>query len=113
MNILPLAMIAVLILGFWLMAIRPAKARQAAQRRAVEQITVGQRVMTTAGLFGIVCELTDTEVSLEIADGVVVRMVKAAIAQAADEVESLALGGLADVVDVAGEANVVDVTKSN
>jgi preprotein translocase subunit YajC len=37
--------------------------------------------MTTAGLFGTITALEDTEVELEIAPGVRVRYVKAAIAQ--------------------------------
>ena len=36
-------------------------------------ITVGDRIRTTAGLFGTVTALTDTEMSLEVAPGVVVR----------------------------------------
>lgn len=81
MNVTPLVMIALLGAAFWLLVIRPAKAKQAAQHQLVSQVKVGDRIMTTAGLFGYVTEVRDEEVGVEIADGVKVLMVKPAIAR--------------------------------
>lgn len=57
-----------------------------AQRRRVKgiqamqsAITVGDRIRTTAGLLGTVTALTDTEMSLEVAPGVVVRYDRRAV----------------------------------
>ncbi len=81
MNVLPLLMIAVLAVGFWFFVVRPAKARQQAQISVINRLAVGDRVMTTAGLFGTITDIADTDVGLEIADGVVVRYVREAIAK--------------------------------
>ena len=48
MNATPLLMLVVLGLAFWLMVLRPAKARQRAALTIQNQLTIGQRVMTTA-----------------------------------------------------------------
>ncbi len=85
MNLTPLLMLVVLGLAFWLMVLRPAKNRQRAVQQIQGQLAVGQRVMTTAGLYGYVRELTDDEVGLEISDGVVVRYVREAIAKVVDD----------------------------
>lgn len=85
MDPTPLLMIALLGVAFWLLVIRPAKGKQAAQRQMINQVKVGDRVMTTAGLFGYVAELRPDEVGLEISDGVIVFMVKPAIAKVITE----------------------------
>lgn len=75
---LPLLLIVV---AFWFLIIRPARKRQQEQQAVVNALAPGARVMTTAGLFGTVVALEDGEVSLEIAPGVVVRYVAAAVAK--------------------------------
>ena len=44
-----------------------------------ESLSVGDEVMTTAGLYGTVAGLSDAKIDLEIAPGVVVTMLKLAI----------------------------------
>lgn len=85
MNVLPIAMLALLALAFWFLVLRPAKARQAAQVKLVNQIEVGQRVMTTAGMFGYVRSVSDEEIGLEIAPNVIVQLLKPAIAKVVDD----------------------------
>lgn len=97
MNVLPIAMLALLALAFWFLVLRPAKARQAAQVKLVSQIEVGQRVMTTAGMFGYVRSVSEEEIGLEIAPNVIVQMLKPAIAKVVDD-------GFTDVTDGADEA---------
>lgn len=75
---LPLLLIVV---AFWFLILRPARKRQQEQQAVVNALAPGARVMTTAGLFGTVTAVEDGEVSLEIAPGVVVRYVAAAIAK--------------------------------
>jgi len=114
-NVTPLLMLAVLAFAFFLLVLRPAKARQKAAMAVQNELKVGQRVMTTAGLFGYIRELGDAEVGLEIADGVVVHYVREAIAKVVDEPKSEAK--TADVSDVvadisSGEASVVDASRN-
>lgn len=86
-TLLPLLLIAGV---FWLLILRPAKARQKAQQDLVSSVRPGQRIMTTAGMFGTVTEVTDEEIGLEIAPGVVVRYVKAAVGRVLPDDEPMA-----------------------
>lgn len=81
-SVLPL----LLILGAgYLLVLRPARARQAQQRALRASVAPGARVMTTAGMFATVTAVDGDEVELEIADGVRVRYVAAAIARVVDQ----------------------------
>lgn len=113
MNATPLLMLVVLGLAFWLMVLRPAKARQKASQAVQSELSIGQRVMTTAGLFGYVRELDDQEIGLEISDGVVVRYVREAIAKVVDDTVSIADDESPELADISegGEA-VVDVSRN-
>lgn len=75
------ALLPILLIGvvFYLLIMRPARTRQKQQAELVNSLTPGSRVMTTAGVFGTVTEVDDDEISLQIAPGVEIRMVKAAV----------------------------------
>lgn len=79
MNLLELWPFALVLLAFWLLLIRPANKRRAAQAALVDSLAPGKQIMTTAGLFGIVRSVEPTRMSLEIAPGVVVEMVPQAV----------------------------------
>jgi preprotein translocase subunit YajC len=70
---------ALILVALYFLIIRPqrARARQAAQLQA--GLAPGIEVMTTAGMFGTVAELTDDAVVLEVSPGVRVRFAKAAV----------------------------------
>ena len=76
MAFLPLILILVLM---WALMIRPQQRRAREHQAVVASMRVGDEVMTSAGMFGTVAALDDESVSLEIARGVVVRVLKAAI----------------------------------
>ena len=70
--------LAVLVI-FWLMIIRPAQ-RQRKQTAALQAgLSVGDRVMLTSGIFATVVDVLDDRVRVQVADGVVVEIVRAAI----------------------------------
>jgi preprotein translocase subunit YajC len=71
---------AVLIVAFWFLILRPARSRQAAQSAVASRLAPGVEAMTTSGLFGTVTAVDGDRVELEIAEGVRVRFVAAAIA---------------------------------
>ncbi len=77
-ELLPFAAIAA---AFWLLIIRPASVRRKAQAALVAALAPGQRVMTTAGVFATVAAIDGDRVRVEIAPGVVIEMLAAAIAQ--------------------------------
>lgn len=71
-------LIIVVIFGVMISAQRR---RQRAAMHVQEQIVPGARIMTTAGLFATVVSISDTEVELEVAPGVVSTYARAAIAR--------------------------------
>ena len=77
-TIVPLLLIGVV---FYLLVLRPQKARQKAQAAMISAVAPGSSIMTTAGVFGTVVASPADEVSVEIATGVVIRMLPAAIAK--------------------------------
>lgn len=76
LGLLPIVLIGAV---FYLLIIRPSRNRQRQQREMIQQVGPGTEVMTTAGVFGTVVDTTDDEVFIEVAPGVVLRMLKAAI----------------------------------
>lgn len=85
MNFFPILILVAMLAVFWLFAIRPARARQAKQRELINELSPGQEVMTTAGVFGTIKDIDGDTVHLEIAPGVVIRIVKLAIAESKRE----------------------------
>ncbi len=77
-ELLPFAAVAAV---FWLLILRPARARRQAQERLQASLAPGQRIMTTAGLFGTIRTVDERRLDLEVAPGVVVTMVPQAVAR--------------------------------
>jgi len=80
-DLVALAPIALLVVAFYFLLIRPQKTRQRQQAAMVAALAPGAQVMTTAGMMGTVAVVADDEISLEISPGVFVRMVPAAVAK--------------------------------
>ena len=79
-SLLPLVAIALL---FWLLLIRPQQRRQKELARMQASLKVGDEVMLTSGIFGILREAVDDHVRVEIADGVTVKVARGAVGQVA------------------------------
>jgi preprotein translocase subunit YajC len=81
MTLQDLAFFAVLALGLYLLMIRPQRNRAKALSAVRSGLTVGSRVMTTAGIHATVLEVGEDRetVLLEIAPGVPVRFASAAV----------------------------------
>jgi len=75
----------VLIAAFYFLILRPARSRQAAQAAVRSKLEPGVQAMTTSGLFGTVTAIDGDKVVLEIAPGVQVRFVAAAIGQVVEQ----------------------------
>lgn len=76
----PLLILLIPLLALWAMVMRPAQKRQRAMAALRAALEPGQEVMTTSGLFGTVRALEDDVVHLEVADGVVLRFARGAVA---------------------------------
>ena len=73
-------LILVMLLILWLFMIRPQRRRQQTQQAMMDNLRIGDEVMTAAGFFGTVSRIQDDEVWIELSPGVDVRIVKRAIA---------------------------------
>lgn len=74
-----LPMLIILPIMYFLM-IRPQMKRQKEHRAMLEKLAKGDEVLTNGGIAGTVAEIGENFVSVEIAEGVRVRVQKAAIA---------------------------------
>jgi preprotein translocase subunit YajC len=106
-----LPILAILLL-FWLLLIRPQARRAREQQRLQSAVEVGDEVMLASGIFGRVVGLLDERVEIEIADGVVVTVLRAAIGRVLrDDAEPGALEATdADRTDLADPADHTDHT---
>jgi preprotein translocase subunit YajC len=82
--LLPFVLILV---AFYALIIRPARNRQRAQQRLVDQLAVGAKVITTSGLHAEIVGIEDDAVLLEVAPGVVLTFAKPAVARVLPEPE--------------------------
>lgn len=96
-NVWALLLPILLLVVFWVVAIRPQRKRQRATAQMQGQVVVGQEVMTGAGLLATVHAVEDDVVVLEIAPGVYARHVRQSIVRIMDpakaSTEDAASGG--------------------
>jgi preprotein translocase subunit YajC len=71
--------LAVLIGLFYVLIMRPQRARQRKAVQTQSQVMPGQRIRTTAGMYGTVVSGNDRDVVIEIAPGVQVTMLRRAV----------------------------------
>lgn len=85
-------MLGGLLVVFYFLLIRPQRANQRKQRELMSAVEPGDEVLTTSGLFGIVREVEEDSVVIEISEGVEVRFLKQAISRRLTEPEPAARG---------------------
>jgi preprotein translocase subunit YajC len=66
---------------FYFMLIRPQSKRAKEHQALIAKLATGDEVVTTGGLLGKIAEVGDTFITLEVADGVLVKVQKVQIAQ--------------------------------
>lgn len=99
-QLLPLVAIALL---FWLLLIRPASKRQREVRRMQGSLVVGDQVMLTSGIYGVLRSLDDDRVQVELAPGVVVEAARGAVGQRLAPTDSAADEATGTSTDTAGQ----------
>ena len=72
-------LIFIFIIMYFVM-IRPQKKRQDEQKRLVSSLKTGDRVVTNAGIHGLVSNVKETTIMLKVADNVKIEMEKSAVA---------------------------------
>lgn len=77
MSFLPLAIIFAI---FYFLLIRPQQKKQKEHRELLTNLKVGDRVISNSGIYGSIVKLSEKSITLQIADGVKVKMARSAIA---------------------------------
>ncbi len=65
---------------FYFLVLRPQSTRAKKHKVFLDELKVGSRVVTTGGLFGKLVDITGNEAKIEIADRVVIKILKSQIA---------------------------------
>lgn len=83
------ALLPILLIGviFYLLILRPSRNRQKQQQQLLSSLAPGAQIMTTAGIFATIITVEDDEVTIEVAPGVVLRMVKAGVGRVVEPVD--------------------------
>ena len=71
-------MAAMFIILYYVM-IRPQTKRQKEQQRLIASLKTGDRVVTAAGIHGMITNVKDTTVTVKVADNVKIEMEKSAV----------------------------------
>ncbi|HEX6312763.1 MAG TPA: preprotein translocase subunit YajC [Acidimicrobiia bacterium] len=69
-----------LVLAFFLLVVRPQRRQLAAHRALVASLAVGDEIISSGGIHGTIRAIDDDTLRVEIADGVVVRVARRAVA---------------------------------
>lgn len=77
MQFLPLVVVFVI---FYFLMIRPQKKKYDQEQALLKELTKGDEVYTKSGLIGTIYGMTDTVVTLEVSDGVRLKVLKGQVA---------------------------------
>src|SRR3979490_1751435 len=75
-GLAPLLMMVVFIVIFYFLLIRPQQRKAKEHQQMVSKLAAGDEVVTTGGILGRLIEVGDTFVTLEIAEGVRIKVQK-------------------------------------
>jgi preprotein translocase subunit YajC len=78
-------LIALMVVAFYFLIMRPQKKRQQAMQRTINESVPGTRVMLGSGVYGTIVAVGDRQIILEIAPGVELTVLKQAIARVVTE----------------------------
>ena len=80
------APILLMILAFYFLMIRPQQKREAKKKEMLSKLRKGDKIVTASGIIGTVHKvISEDEVSLEIAEGVRIRILKSAVTNLIDK----------------------------
>ena len=80
-------MIGAMILIFWLFMIRPQQKKQKELKKQRDAMKNGDKVVTSGGIHGRIKEIQEFVIMIEIANGVTIKVDKAAVYPLIDEVK--------------------------
>jgi preprotein translocase subunit YajC len=78
----------ILVFGaIWFIFLKPARRRRQSHEEMQDSVGIGDEIISAGGMHGVVTEIDDDLVKLEIAPGVVVTLDRRAVAAVAREIE--------------------------
>lgn len=80
-------MIVAMIVVFYFFMIRPQSKKQKEIKKAREALSVGDKVVTSGGIYGKIKEIKETTFSVEIAPGVSIKVDKGSIFPVVEEAQ--------------------------
>lgn len=80
-------MIVAMIVVFYFFMIRPQSKKQKEIKKAREALSVGDKVVTSGGIYGKIKEIKETTFSVEIAPGVSIKVDKGSIFPVVEETQ--------------------------
>jgi preprotein translocase subunit YajC len=89
--------IVLLVALFWLLVLRPQRRHAAEQQELIDSLEPGDEIVSAGGLYGVITSIDGDELHVEIADGLVVRMARGAVAGLVERDEELETAPDADV----------------
>jgi preprotein translocase subunit YajC len=75
-----LLILALLILAFWFILVRPQRARAREQQQLIQDLEQGDEIVSAGGLYGTIIRIEEDVLHVEIAPGLIVRMARDAVA---------------------------------
>jgi preprotein translocase subunit YajC len=72
--------VVILVALFWLLIVRPQRRQAAEQRELIASLEPGDEIVSAGGLYGVIQSIEGDELFVEIADGLVVRTARGAVA---------------------------------
>lgn len=81
----PLPVFVLIFVAMYFLIIRPQQKQQKQQREFLSQLKKGDEVLLSGGLFGRIQEVREVDLTVEIASGVKVRVLKSAVSRGAPE----------------------------
>jgi len=103
-----LLLIAVMGGVFYLLILRPQRARQAAQQRLISSLGPDDRIVTIGGFHATVVEVDDDTLRVEVAPGTVVTIARAAVGRRLVDADTDADTDTTGSPDSGGGATAVD-----
>ena len=100
-----LILIALMVVAFYFLIMRPQRKRQQEIQRTLSALTPGQRVMLGSGLFGTVVAVGQKQVILETSPGTELTVLKQAVARVVTEADE---DGAMDETDLDADAVVAE-----
>ncbi len=78
-------LVVITIAVFQLMILRPQRRRTQAQQSLIASLQVGDEIMTSSGIYGVVSSIDETVVHVEIAPKTTIKIARGAVARRVDE----------------------------